>query len=76
MQILSPDFVEQYQHKIINIHHSFLPAVAGAKPYNRAFERGFKIIGATSHYVTQDLDEGSIIEQSVPKVSHKDKWRT
>lgn len=72
MQILSPHFVEQYQHKIINIHHSFLPAFAGAKPYHRAFERGVKIIGATSHYVTQDLDEGPIIEQSVAKVSHKD----
>ena len=72
MQILSPDFVEQYQHKIINIHHSFLPAFAGAKPYHRAFERGVKIIGATSQYVTQDLDEGPIIEQSVAKVSHKD----
>ncbi len=72
MQILSPDFVKQYQHKIINIHHSFLPAFAGAKPYHRAFERGVKIIGATSHYVTQDLDEGPIIEQSVAKVSHKD----
>ena len=72
MQILSPDFVEHYQHKIINIHHSFLPAFAGAKPYHRAFERGVKIIGATSHYVTQDLDEGPIIERSVAKVSHKD----
>lgn len=72
MQILSPEFVTRYQNKIINIHHSFLPAFAGAKPYHRAFERGVKIIGATSHYVTQDLDEGPIIEQSVAKVSHKD----
>ena len=72
MQILNPHFVEQYQHKIINIHHSFLPAFAGAKPYHRVFERGVKIIGATSPYLTQDLDEGPIIEQSVTKVSHKD----
>jgi formyltetrahydrofolate deformylase len=72
MQILSPEFVTHYQNNIINIHHSFLPAFAGAKPYHRAFERGVKIIGATSHYVTQNLDEGPIIEQSVTKVSHKD----
>ena len=72
MQILSPEFVVNFENKIINIHHSFLPAFAGAKPYHRAFERGVKIIGATSHYVTQDLDEGPIIEQSVAKVSHKD----
>ena len=72
MQILSPEFVANYQNNIINIHHSFLPAFAGAKPYHRAFERGVKIIGATSHYVTQNLDEGPIIEQSVTKVSHKD----
>ena len=72
MQILSPEFVANFENKIINIHHSFLPAFAGAKPYHRAFERGVKIIGATSHYVTQDLDEGPIIEQSVAKVSHKD----
>ena len=72
MQILSHDFVANFENKIINIHHSFLPAFAGAKPYHRAFQRGVKIIGATSHYVTQDLDEGPIIEQSVVKVSHKD----
>ena len=72
MQILSHEFVANFENKIINIHHSFLPAFAGAKPYHRAFERGVKIIGATSHYVTQDLDEGPIIEQSVVKVSHKD----
>ena len=72
MQILSPEFVANFENKIINIHHSFLPAFAGAKPYHRAFERGVKIIGATSHYVTQNLDEGPIIEQSVAKVSHKD----
>jgi formyltetrahydrofolate deformylase len=64
--------VANFENKIINIHHSFLPAFAGAKPYHRAFERGVKIIGATSHYVTQDLDEGPIIEQSIAKVSHKD----
>ena len=72
MQILSHEFVANFENKIINIHHSFLPAFAGAKPYHRAFERGVKTIGATSHYVTQDLDEGPIIEQSVAKVSHKD----
>ena len=72
MQILSPEFVANFENKIVNIHHSFLPAFAGAKPYHRAFERGVKIIGATSHYVTQNLDEGPIIEQSVAKVSHKD----
>ena len=72
MQILSHEFVANFENKIIKIHHSFLPAFAGAKPYHRAFERGVKIIGATSHYVTQDLDEGPIIEQSVVKVSHKD----
>ena len=72
MQILSHEFVANFENKIINIHHSFLPAFAGAKPYHRAFERGVKIIGATSHYVTKDLDEGPIIEQSVAKVSHKD----
>ena len=70
MQILSANFVDQYPHKIINIHHSFLPAFPGAKPYHSAYQRGVKIIGATSHYVTSDLDEGPIIEQEVVRVSH------
>ncbi len=72
MQILSPDFVAQYP-QVINIHHSFLPAFAGANPYQRAHERGVKIIGATAHYVTADLDEGPIIEQDVVRVSHRDE---
>lgn len=72
MQIISPEFIEHYQSKIINIHHSFLPAFPGAKPYHSAFERGVKIIGATSHYVTQDLDCGPIIEQDITHVSHID----
>lgn len=72
MQILSPEFIAQYPDKIINIHHSFLPAFAGAKPYHAAHERGVKIIGATSHYVTSDLDAGPIIEQDVTHISHKD----
>lgn len=72
MQILSSDFVEQFPNKIINIHHSFLPAFAGAKPYHAAHERGVKIIGATSHYVTSDLDAGPIIEQDVTRCSHVD----
>ena len=72
MQILSPDFIEQFPNKIINIHHSFLPAFAGAKPYHAAHERGVKIIGATSHYVTSDLDAGPIIEQDVTRCSHVD----
>lgn len=71
MQILSPDFIQYYNHKIINIHHSFLPAFPGAKPYHSAFERGVKIIGATSHYVTSELDAGPIIEQDVAGVTHK-----
>lgn len=70
MQIVSDDFVNQFPHQIINIHHSFLPAFIGAKPYHAAFERGVKIIGATSHYVTADLDEGPIIEQEIVRVSH------
>lgn len=70
MQILSAAFVDEYAYKIINIHHSFLPAFPGAKPYHSAYERGVKIIGATSHYVTSDLDEGPIIEQEVVRVSH------
>jgi formyltetrahydrofolate deformylase len=72
MQILSSDFIAQFP-KVINIHHSFLPAFAGANPYQRAYERGVKIIGATAHYVTQDLDEGPIIEQDVVQVSHRDE---
>jgi len=71
MQILSPKLVEQFPH-IINIHHSFLPAFSGAKPYHRAHKRGVKIIGATAHYVTEDLDEGPIIEQEVSRVNHHD----
>jgi len=71
MQILSTEFVGRFE-RIINIHHSFLPAFAGARPYQRAHERGVKIIGATAHYVTADLDEGPIIEQDVVRVSHRD----
>lgn len=73
MQILSTDFVARYPQRIINIHHSFLPAFIGARPYHRAFERGVKLIGATSHYVTEDLDEGPIIEQDIARVSHRDQ---
>ncbi len=72
MQILSPAFVSQFPNRIINIHHSFLPAFVGAKPYHQAFSRGVKIIGATSHYVTESLDEGPIIEQDVSRISHRD----
>jgi formyltetrahydrofolate deformylase len=72
MQILSKQFIEMYPNKIINIHHSFLPAFPGAKPYHSAYKRGVKIIGATSHYVTAELDEGPIIEQDVTRVSHED----
>ncbi len=72
MQILSPDFISRYPERIINIHHSFLPAFAGARPYHQAHERGVKIIGATSHYVTTELDAGPIIEQDVSRVTHKD----
>ena len=71
MQILSPKLVEQFPN-VINIHHSFLPAFPGAKPYHRAHARGVKIIGATAHYVTEDLDEGPIIEQEVSRVNHHD----
>ena len=73
MQILSPDFVARYPQRIINIHHSFLPAFIGAKPYHRAFERGVKLIGATAHYVTEVLDEGPIIEQDIDRISHRDQ---
>jgi formyltetrahydrofolate deformylase len=72
MQIISDDFINHYPHRIINIHHSFLPAFVGAKPYHAAYERGVKIIGATSHYVTPELDAGPIIKQEVAHVSHKD----
>ncbi|WP_102026309.1 formyltetrahydrofolate deformylase [Salirhabdus sp. Marseille-P4669] len=75
MQILTPAFVKAYQNKIINIHHSFLPAFVGARPYERAYERGVKLIGATSHYVTDDLDEGPIIEQDIMRVNHQDNVR-
>jgi len=72
MQVLSDDFVTDYPQRIINIHHSFLPAFPGGRPYHSAYERGVKIIGATSHYVTAELDAGPIIEQDVVHVSHKD----
>lgn len=72
MQILSDNFVSHYPNNIINIHHSFLPAFPGTRPYHSAFERGVKIIGATSHYVTSELDAGPIIEQNVVRISHKD----
>ncbi|MBO4810525.1 MAG: formyltetrahydrofolate deformylase [Prevotella sp.] len=72
MQIISDDMIAAYPHHIINIHHSFLPAFIGAKPYHQAYERGVKIIGATSHYVTAELDAGPIIEQDVARISHKD----
>ena len=71
MQILSTKFVDQFYGKIINIHHSFLPSFKGAKPYHQAFERGVKIIGATAHFVNQNLDEGPIIEQDIEKVDHE-----
>ena len=72
MQVLSPNFLRHYPNRIINIHHSFLPAFHGAKPYHRAFERGVKLIGATAHYVTETLDDGPIIEQDVARISHRD----
>ncbi len=72
MQVLSPEFIRSWRHRIINIHHSFLPAFHGAKPYQRAFERGVKLIGATGHYVTEVLDDGPIIEQDVTRISHRD----
>ena len=72
MQVLSPAFVARFRERIINIHHSFLPAFAGRKPYHQAFERGVKIIGATSHYVTDQLDDGPIIAQSTIPVNHRD----
>ena len=72
MQVISEKMIEAYPNRIINIHHSFLPAFVGAKPYHAAFERGVKIIGATSHYVTTELDAGPIIEQDVVRITHKD----
>lgn len=72
MQILSNDFIQQFPNRIINIHHSFLPAFIGAKPYHRSYERGVKLVGATSHYVTEVLDEGPIIEQDVIRITHRD----
>jgi formyltetrahydrofolate deformylase len=76
MQVLSENFAAAFPNRIINIHHSFLPAFSGADPYRRAFLRGVKLIGATSHYVTMDLDEGPIIEQEVVRVTHRDSGRT
>jgi formyltetrahydrofolate deformylase len=72
MQILSASFVERYPNRIINIHHSFLPAFAGGRPYHQAYDRGVKIIGVTAHYVTAELDQGPIIDQDVVRVSHRD----
>ncbi len=72
MQILSPEFVRHFPQRVINIHHSFLPAFIGAKPHQKAFDRGVKLIGATAHYVTETLDEGPIIEQDVARISHRD----
>ena len=73
MQVLSPDFVAHYPRRIINVHHSFLPAFSGARPYHAAFSRGVKLIGATSHYVTDTLDDGPIIEQDMVRISHRDQ---
>jgi formyltetrahydrofolate deformylase len=73
MQILSPEVVDRYPERIINIHHSFLPAFVGGRPYHQAHERGVKVIGATAHYVTDDLDQGPIIDQDVVRVSHRDE---
>ncbi len=75
MRILSPNFVSKYPNKIINIHHSFLPAFIGANPYKQAYERGVKIIGATAHFVTDELDEGPIITQDVVRVNHEMSWK-
>ncbi|ANV98466.1 formyltetrahydrofolate deformylase [Helicobacter enhydrae] len=75
MRILSPHFVEQFQEKMINIHHSFLPAFVGANPYKQAYERGVKIIGATAHFVTQLLDEGPIIFQDIVRIDHTYSWQ-
>lgn len=75
MQVLTPSFIERFAHRVINIHHSFLPAFAGGKPYHQAAERGVKLIGASAHYATAHLDEGPIIEQDVIRTSHKDSIR-
>ncbi|EPH08133.1 formyltetrahydrofolate deformylase [Campylobacter ureolyticus ACS-301-V-Sch3b] len=75
MRILSPTFVNEYKKKIINIHHSFLPAFIGANPYKQAFERGVKIVGATAHFVNDDLDEGPIITQDIIRVNHEMNWK-
>ena len=75
MRILSPTFVNEYKKKIINIHHSFLPAFIGANPYKQAFERGVKIVGATAHFVNNDLDEGPIITQDIIRVNHEMNWK-
>ena len=75
MRILTPTFVERYEHKIINIHHSFLPAFIGANPYKQAYDRGVKIIGATAHFVNNHLDEGPIIAQEIKHVDHAYSWR-
>ena len=71
MQVLSEDFTNEFEGKVINIHHSFLPSFKGAKPYHQAYERGVKVIGATAHYVTKELDEGPIIEQDTQEVDHE-----
>jgi formyltetrahydrofolate deformylase len=76
MQVLSQNFINHFPEKVINIHHSFLPAFAGAKPYHAAHKRGVKLIGATSHYVTSDLDAGPIIEQDINRISHRDSVKT
>jgi len=73
MQIIPPDMCGKYKGRLLNIHHSFLPSFVGANPYEKAYERGVKLIGATSHYVTEDLDEGPIIEQDVMRVGHRHK---
>ena len=73
MQIVSPAFVARFRHRLINIHHSFLPAFAGADPYRQAYQRGVKVVGATAHYVTEELDAGPIIDQDVARVSHRDE---
>jgi formyltetrahydrofolate deformylase len=72
MQVLTPHFVDQFPNRIINIHHSFLPSFVGSNPYKQAYERGVKIIGATSHYITKEIDNGPIIEQDIIRISHKD----
>lgn len=72
MQIISANFCDTFPHQVINIHHSFLPAFVGGKPYHRAHERGVKLIGATAHYATSDLDEGPIIDQDITRISHRD----